>query len=62
MYDPSGQVLLPPQQRTADWVQQADRLGFEDHYLLYSHNIDEYREHVSVARLADAFYLVSQDY
>jgi len=60
LYDPSGQVLLLPNQRSEEWVQSMRKLGNNDRYILSPRDVDEYKEYVSIKKMSGDFYLVTQ--
>ena len=66
-YDPSRQVLLPPQERSKDWIRRATAdwdihvsiTNWDENYMFQPREAGEFWKHVEIRRLEDDFYAVT---
>jgi len=66
VYDPSGEIALPPQERSAEWMRQAERSGaglkVGLRSVVHPENLDLYRKYVWMQDYGGGLYIVTQVY
>lgn len=66
VYDPSGEIALAPQERSAEWMRQAERSGagltVGLRSVVHPENIDFYRKYVWIKDYGGGLYIVTQFY